>query len=97
MKQCLNRLTGWLAAITMLFTMSIRPEARSYNDMDEITNHLKLNVPQTLQINRPSGDGYTNSSSYFIMGSSDPEQTLTIDGSPLRIAGTGEALAFMFP
>ncbi len=87
MKQCLKRFTGWLAAVTMLFTMSILPEARSYNDMDEITNHLKLNVPQTLQINRPSGDGYTTSSSYFIMGSSDPEQTLTIDGSPITDRG----------
>lgn len=82
-----KRAVSLLTAIAAVFCLSAAPEAKTYNDIDDITSHVKLKVPEKLEINRPAGEGFTNASTYFIMGSSDPDKSLTVNGQTVTTRG----------
>lgn len=50
---------------------------------------LELTIPQTLAVTYPNGNITTTDRSIFIMGTSDPVQTLTLDGQPLERISKG--------
>lgn len=59
----------------------------SYDDMDYITEHVKLSVPQKLAITRPGDDITVSASAYFITGNSDPDSGLTLNGEEVETRG----------
>lgn len=67
--------------------LSATASAREYNDYEEIVSHVSLKVPGKLNIARPADDITTSASNYFIMGSSDPDVKLTMNGEEVKNRG----------
>lgn len=82
-----KRAAGFFTACAVLTAFSTAASARSYNDMDEITSHVNLKVPEKLSVNRPAGEGFTSANAYFIMGGSDPDKPLTVNGQTVTTRG----------
>lgn len=78
---------GMLAASMAVLSLGISPAYASYSDFEEITSHVSLSVPQSLAVTRPSQDTATTAESYYITGTSDPDQELTMNGQP--VSGRG--------
>ena len=68
-------------------TVIASAQLRQYNDFDAITSHVDTYVPRELSITDPSEDFSTTSSAYYITGTSDPNQTLTLNGE--EVTGRG--------
>ena len=62
--------------------------ARQYSDYDSVTSHINLQVPHTLELSRPTQDITTSADAYFITGSSDPNQSLTMNGETVENRGS---------
>lgn len=62
-------------------------QLRQYDDFEAITSHVDTYVPQELAVTGPSGDITTTSDAYYITGTSDPNQTLTLNGE--EVTGRG--------
>ena len=53
-------------------------------DLDLIPEGYSLKIPQTLSVSRPSRDITISSSSYYVMGTSNPDLPLYLDGKPIE-------------
>lgn len=82
-----KKLISLITAAAAVISLSTVPMAKTYNDLDEITSHVNLKVPEKLAVNRPAGEGFTNANSYFIMGSSDPDKALSVNGQTVTTRG----------
>ena len=54
------------------------------SDLAIIPDGYSLEVPQTFSVTRPSGDIAISSSSYYVMGTSNPDLPLYLDGEPIQ-------------
>ena len=83
-----KRLAGVLLAAALMISWNTTAfAAEKYNDIEQITSHVKFKVPSTLAISRPTGEISTNDAGYFITGSSDPDQKLTMNGEVVTTRG----------
>lgn len=64
------------AAAVGLSALPTTAQAATYAGRDEVTSHVSLAVPQTLNITKPADDITTTAAYYYIMGTSDPSQQL---------------------
>lgn len=74
-------------ALVMLCGTSVVSKAADYGDKDEITSHVNLKTLRQLSIGRPAGEGSTTANNYFIMGSSDPDLPLEVNGQTITTRG----------
>lgn len=63
-----------------------------YSAVAQVLSRMNLGFAQSLYISRPEKELTTGSAQYFIMGTSDPEQTLTMNGE--EVPRYGEKGAF---
>lgn len=71
----------------LMMPLSVSAQTQ-YNDFDTITSHVNLDVPERLSISRPiDGEVTVNAANYFITGSSDPRQPLTVNGEAVETRG----------
>lgn len=87
-----NVLSLLLCAAMMTTSLPVFAESgtaeRSYQDKADIVNTgIDLSTPSSLKIAQPGGAVTTTASSYYITGSSDPEKSLTVNGSPVEFRG----------
>ena len=75
-----------LLAAAMLLACTAFPQA-AYDDFDAVTSHVSLPLLQRLSVTRPSGRAVTAAANYYLTGTSDPEQPLTLNGEP--VSGRG--------
>lgn len=87
MQRIFKRMTAWAMALTMTVTMTVG--AAAYNDKDVITNTgVSLTAPQSLKVVSPAGGKATTTAAYYyITGTSNPDQSLTCDGSQVAAVG----------
>lgn len=68
--------------------VSAEGDSRSYNDRESIVNTgVDLSAPTTLTIAKPTKAVTTTAEKYYITGSSDPAQSLTINGITVEDRG----------
>ncbi len=84
----LKRTAAALCAAGLLFTTYPALTAAAYDDFEEITSHVDLAVPQTLDITKPDKDITTSAAHYYIMGNSDPNQDLYLNGQLITTRGS---------
>ena len=88
-KQIKNRLVSFVLVLAVCVGVSVAPAAAQggYNDLEAITGHVSLMIPQGLTVSRPSGQITTTDAAYFIAGTSDPGLPLTLNGQEVEQRG----------
>ncbi|MEA5010598.1 MAG: N-acetylmuramoyl-L-alanine amidase [Angelakisella sp.] len=87
-KKLLPRLgAGFLAASILTVSATPAMAAGRYNDYNTIVNGINLAVPQKLAICKPSGNITSAVGSYYITGTSNPNQPLYMDGTAVEGRG----------
>lgn len=88
-KQIKNRLVSFVLVLAVCVGVSVAPAAAQggYNDLEAITGHVSLTIPQGLTVSRPSGQITTTDAAYFIAGTSDPGLPLTLNGQEVEQRG----------
>ncbi len=90
MKKQIRKLvvSSFLVCSLLMQGLPVLAEDRTYNDKNDITNTgVDLSTPDGLHIAQPKEAITTTADKYYITGTSDPNQTLTIDGNPVEDVG----------
>ncbi|MEG0853179.1 MAG: N-acetylmuramoyl-L-alanine amidase [Angelakisella sp.] len=89
MKQPMKTATAMALAITLALggSVSAYGAGRQYDDFDSITSHVDTTVPQKLGIGSPSGNISTTADAYYITGTSNPGQSLLLNGDEVAERG----------
>lgn len=86
-----KRVVAFLLCGAMIFgtlPLSAEGESRIYKDRENIVSTgVDLSAPTTLTIAKPTKAVTTTAEKYYITGSSDPAQSLTVNGVPVEYRG----------
>lgn len=88
-----RRILATVCSLTMVFSLALSASA-DYSSFEEVTSHVNLRVPQTLQIAKPSDDVTVSSAYFYIMGNSDPSQPLYLGDDMYEITNRGKLGSF---
>lgn len=87
MKKFLKRTLATALAAAAIVVMPVTALA-DYSTFEHITDHVDLQVPQKLNITKPSEDITVSSAYYYIMGNSDPSQPLYLSNYEITTRGS---------
>ena len=83
----MNQFISRIAALTLAVAMAAAPTtayAANYNDMDSVTNTgVSTKVSQKLAVQKPAHDIKVTSATYYITGTSNPNESLYVNGQQL--------------
>lgn len=90
-----ERMCSFLRKLTLLLLAALLATALALpsagwalpDDYDAVMRGIGLSTPQTLYISKPAGNITTTASGYYITGSSDPSQPLTMNGHTVHARG----------
>lgn len=87
----MNQFISRIAALTLAVAMAAAPTtayAANYNDMDSVTNTgVSTKVSQKLAVQKPAQDIKVTSATYYITGTSNPNESLYVNGQQVTNRG----------
>lgn len=80
-------LSALLLALLIFATVITASAAALPADYNTVMSGISLSTPQSLNISKPAGNVSTTASSYYLTGSSDPNQPLSMNGYNITTRG----------